>query len=183
VARQMRGCVIIGSKVIRRGWAQRTTQRVWHAYVTFCAIIVALTLLYVFYAFVHYRYRYVALPNGLQLHNVSWFDTSVVIRNANGDEIVGPNVAEVVWNDRFIRGWRFYETHAVSGKRNVEFIYHIGAAAPIYKTEENFAIFHALELQSALSTSKQISRTHSVSLLKNYLDLINDPHFRRNWYE
>ena len=147
------------------------------------ACIVLCVVIYILYAYVYYRYRYVELPNGLQLHNISWLDTVVVIHNAKGDEIIGPNVVEVVWNDQFIRGWRLNTNSVAFGDRNIEFIYNIGAAAPIYRTKENFAAFHALEIQSALSTSKQTSRTHSVSLLKNYLDLIKDPQYRRNWYE
>jgi hypothetical protein len=148
-------------------------KKLWRIYAFICVVFCTLGALYILYALIHYHYRYVALPNGVSLHNVAWSNTIIVLKDADGEVLVGPNVMEIVWNDHYVRGRRLVD------HESIDFIHKIGAPLAVYNTDEGQELFTHLAKESRLETSEAIGASTSRSTLKTYLDLIEDPRYRR----
>jgi len=148
-------------------------KKLWRIYAYACVVFCTLVALYIIYALIHYHYRYVALPNGVSLHNVAWNGTTIVLKDADGKVLVGPNVMEIVWNDHYVRGRRLV------GHESIEFIHKIGAPLAVYHSDEGQEIFAHLAKESRLETSEAIGMNASRSTSKTFLDLIEDPRYRR----
>ena len=148
-----------------------------------CAAFFTLVILLVLEAQIYLQYRYVQLPNGTSLAATEWFEEGIVLRNSNGDIVVQPDIDGVVWNDRFVMGWRW-----IHGQDDIFFIYRIGdpAAVETGLNDDNADAYRRLVKQSGLSGlsgSKEIGTHHYSSTYQNYLDLIQNLDYQRAWYE
>ncbi len=149
-------------------------RRIWRWYMAFCTFFVTLAILWVFYAIIHDRYRYVQLPNGTRLAVTKWFelDGGVVLKNSNGDIVAQPNVGGVVWNDQYVKGWRW-----APGKDDIVFIYKVGEPTAIDSTKATAEQYRVLIRQSGLKDEDDFLN------FPGFLDLIGDIKYHRFWYE
>ncbi|MFZ5930881.1 MAG: hypothetical protein ACOY15_06670 [Pseudomonadota bacterium] len=151
--------------------ALRSLWRFYRAICTFFATMVVLSLLY---GPVHERYRYVELPNGARLAVTEWFesDGGVVLMNGNGDIVAAADIGGVVWNDHYVKGWRW-----APGKDDIVFIYKVGDPAAIESTKETSKEYRVMLRQSGLENENDFLN------FPGYLDLIEKLEYHRFWYE
>lgn len=150
-------------------------RRLWRWYMAFCTFFVTLAILYIIYFFVEERYRYVQLPNGARLAVTEWFTLGggVVLKNSSGDIVTPPDIGGVVWNDKYVKGWRWD-----AGKGgDIVFIYEIGSPAAIDSAKTTADEYRMLSKQSGLADENDYLNFPS------FLSLINNLDYHRSWYE
>lgn len=166
-----------GTKMNR---VRRTLLSVGRWIAAFCTFFITVAVLWIFYAVIHERYRYVQLPNGTRLAVTEWFtpDGGVVLKNSKGDIVVPPNIGGVTWNDKYVLGWRW-----VPGKDDIHFIYKIGSPAAVEFNDDTAEDFRRLKNESGLTSTVEKGYHYYSSSYQNYLDLIQNLDFHRAWYE
>jgi hypothetical protein len=132
---------------------------------------------------IHFRFRYVALPNALELYNTSWFGDSIALRDARGRTVVEPQVMEIVWNDRYIMGRQLLGYGSVFGQLSREFVYRIGDDAAVFESAATKKEFLALIKESRLEYTKRVGPNTFTNIDTTFWGLINDPRYRRAWYQ
>ncbi len=153
---------------------RRTLLRVGRWIAAFCTFFITVAVLWIFYAVIHERYRYVQLPNGTRLAVTEWFtlDGGVVLKNSKGEIVVQPDIGGVVWNEQYVKGWR-----AAPDKGDIVFIYKVGDATGIDSTKATADEYKALIKQSGLKDEGDFLNFPS------FLVLIENPDYQRAWYE
>lgn len=163
-----------------RNKLQTALRNVGRWYIAFCTFFITVAVLWIFYAVIHERYRYVQLPNGTRLAVTEWFtlDGGVVLKNGKGDIVVPPNIGGVTWNDQYVLGWRW-----VPGKDDIHFVYKIGSPAAVEFNDDTAEEFRRLQNESGLTSTVEKGYNYYSSSYQNYLDLIQNLDFHRAWYE
>jgi hypothetical protein len=150
-------------------------RRLWRWNMAFCTIFITFAVLYIIYCLAEERYRYVQLPNGARLAVTEWFtlDGGVVLKNSSGQIVTPPDIGGVVWNDKYVKGWRWD-----AGKGgDIVFIYKIGCPMAIDSAKATAEEFRALSKQSGLADE------HDYLNFPSFLTLIQNQDYHRSWYE
>lgn len=163
-----------GLKSLPIGKVQGALRWMWRGYRAFCTFFVTLAVLWVCYCIVEERYRYVELPNGARLAVTKWFESGggVVLMNGNGHIVASANVGGVVWNDHYVKGWRW-----APGKEDIVFIYKVGDPAAIESTKATSKEYRAMAIQSGLENEDDFLN------FPGFLELIGNLQYHRFWYE